>query len=77
MRIESAIRLISQIALETASDEKQLIVYDAMSACLPTVEERSVAASITRALRESDRLRNEFLQTQSDLFGCLEDAEAA
>jgi hypothetical protein len=65
MNGDTAIRLISQLALEAAPEERQLMIYEAMTACLPTPDERATAAVIASRLRSLDALKTGFQNAQS------------
>ena len=77
MNGDAAIRLISQLALEAAPEESQLMIYEAMMACLPTPGERATAAVIARTLRSLDALKAGFQKGQCGLFESHEQKEAS
>ena len=76
MNGDSAIRLISQLALETAPEERHLMIYEAMMCCLPTPGERATAAEIARTLRCLDALKTGFQRDQAGFFEFAANKEA-
>lgn len=68
MKKSPAIRILAQVALETASTEKQVLVYDAMASCMPTQKERNGAADIAASIRRSENLKTAFQKSQMEVF---------